>query len=442
MDVSLDRRPVPGYVDLDSILDSTPPVTTINTANVMAIEGVFEAIFTFTSNEPVSSWECQLDLEPWEQCESPMEYSDFAPGNHVFRVRAIDLALNVEHPPVEHAFSVGVDATPPETTLLETPPLVTRRRLRNVPLLVQRDRRDVRVRHRDRARRRPGLGRVLLAGPVRRARARPAHLLRARRRPRRLTPDPSPEVYTWTYEPALATPDTIIHTKPTNPSTSITAVFTFGSVGPAIEFECAFDAEPFESCESPYLIEELVPGMHVFQVRAVDEFANVDETAAVYEWRSVAPPLEPTIESTPPEPSIGNTHTFTFSSTEQNATFECRITPNPFLQNQFEACSSPHTYTGLPDGEYLFQVRAVNEYGIAGEIPAEWSFDGRQPARHGDRRRAACHDIRTEHRDRVRLQRAVGRGYVRVLPRRHRPGRVPLAVHDPGPCRDRSARLS
>ena len=38
-------------------------------------------------------------------------------------------------------------------------------------------------------------------------------------------------------------------------------------------------------------------------------------------------------------------------------------------------CSSPHTYRNLPDGEYLFEVRAVNEFGIAGEIPAEYSFE-------------------------------------------------------------------
>ena len=40
-----------------------------------------------------------------------MEYSDLAVGDHTFRVRAVDLARNVEHPPVTHAFSTGVDAT-------------------------------------------------------------------------------------------------------------------------------------------------------------------------------------------------------------------------------------------------------------------------------------------------------------------------------------------
>ncbi len=152
-------------------------------------------------------------------------------------------------------------------------------------------------------------------------------------------------------------------------------MFEFSSFGPEIEFECAIDAEPFESCESPYLIEELVPGDHVFFVRAIDVNLNPDPTPASYEWKVIAPPLEPTIEQTPLEPSTGNAHTFTFSYNEPDHTFECRITPNPFLQNQFEACSSPHTYSNLPDGEYLFEVRAVNSYGIAGEIPAEWEFE-------------------------------------------------------------------
>ena len=116
--------------------------------------------------------------------------------------------------------------------------------------------------------------------------------------------------------------------------------------------------------------------MHTFLVRAIDINQNVDPEPASYTWRSVAPPLEPIIGTVPPEPSQGNAHTFEFSAqNEPNATFECRITPNPFHNNLFEACTSPHTYTNLPDGEYLFQVRAVNEYGIPGEIPAEHSFE-------------------------------------------------------------------
>ena len=51
-----------------------------------------------------------------------MEYSDLTPGEHRFRVRAIDLAGNVEHPPLTRTFTIGMDATPPETTILTGPP--------------------------------------------------------------------------------------------------------------------------------------------------------------------------------------------------------------------------------------------------------------------------------------------------------------------------------
>ena len=180
----------------------------------------------------------------------------------------------------------------------------------------------------------------------------------------------------------MPAPETTIATAPPNPQLTTTAVFTFGatgSMGAEPEFECALDAEPFESCESPYLLEELTPGEHSLMVRAVDQFLNVDPTPARYQWRVIAPPLEPTITVVPPEPSIGNAHTFEFISDEPNATFECRITPNPLHVNTFEPCDTPHTYRNLPDGEYLFQVRAVNEFGIAGELPAEHSFEVGNP---------------------------------------------------------------
>ena len=122
VDAALNIDATPASWSWTVVLDTTPPVTTINTAEVIAVEGVFEAIFAFTANEPVSDFQCQIDSEPVEQCESPMEYSDLTPGNHVFKVRAIDLALNVEHPMVTHSFSVGIDGTPPETTILNGPP--------------------------------------------------------------------------------------------------------------------------------------------------------------------------------------------------------------------------------------------------------------------------------------------------------------------------------
>ena len=267
------------------------------------------------------------------------------------------------------------------------------------------------------------------------------HTFRVRALSANLVPDPTPATWTWEYVPPVATPETTIVTTPPNPQLTLNAVFQFSSSGGAeIEFECALDAEPFESCESPHLIEELPPGEHVFLVRAVDVFlGTVDPTPASYTWRSIAPPLEPTIESAPPDPSVGNTHTFSFSSTEPNATFKCRITPNPFHINTFEPCENPHTYTGLPDGEYLFEVLRGQRVRHRRRDPGRAQLRGRQPARHDDPRRPARHDREHDRWDRVRLQRARPRR-VRVLVRRRAVRRVPVAGRVPG-HRHRVARV-
>ena len=355
------------------VLDSTAPTTTIDHAETTAIEGEFLTTISFSANEAGATFECQIDSDPFEQCESPMEYSDLTPGQHRFRVRATDLALNVEQPPVSHEFSIGVDGVPPETTILSGPAATVPDDWATFEL--QSNEADARFE-------------CALDGEPFEECLNPAqfieltpggHTIRVRAVDSSLNPDPTPAVWTWTYQPVPATPETTIHSKPQPLSTSTTAVFTFSAVGAAVEFECALDAEEFESCENPYLIEELAPGVHIFQVRAVDAFLQTDETPASYTWRVVAPPLEPTIIDAPSDPSVGSSHTFAFTTTEPNGTFACRITPSPVQVNTFTPCSSPHTYNNLDDGEYIFEVIAVNEFGIAGEIPAEYSFEVANP---------------------------------------------------------------
>ena len=375
VDIGLMRDASPASWVWAVILDATAPTTTINTAEVFALEGAFEAIFAFTASEPVFEFECQLDADPFEQCETPMQYSDLAPGNHVFRVRAIDLARNIEHPPVSHAFAVGLDADPPETFLGERPPATTTDDWATFTFTS--DETDATFECAIEVEPDVGPAWEECFSPTQFVELEPGlQTFYVRAVDVALNADPTPEVYTWVFDPSADPPDTSILDGPPALSTSITAVFQFSATGSGIEeFECALDAEPFESCESPYIVEDLLPGEHLFLVRAVDIFGNPDPEPESYTWRVIAPPLEPTIEQTPPEPSTGNEHTFTFSSTEPNATFRCRVTPNPFQQTQFTDCTTPHTIRNLPDGEYLFEVIAVNEYGIAGEIPAEWGFE-------------------------------------------------------------------
>lgn len=50
----------------------------------------------FVADEAGARFECRLDKRRWKTCPSPTRLKNLAPGRHKFRVRAIDLAGNVE----------------------------------------------------------------------------------------------------------------------------------------------------------------------------------------------------------------------------------------------------------------------------------------------------------------------------------------------------------
>jgi hypothetical protein len=58
-----------------------------------------KATFRFSSTEPGSRFQCKLDKKPWKSCRSPKTYRRLRLGPHVFRVRAFDLASNMDASP-------------------------------------------------------------------------------------------------------------------------------------------------------------------------------------------------------------------------------------------------------------------------------------------------------------------------------------------------------
>jgi serine protease len=64
------------------------------------------AVFTFSSTEPASRFECRLDRGRWTGCSSPRAYRALRPGAHTFRVRAIDAAGNVDATPATRTWRV------------------------------------------------------------------------------------------------------------------------------------------------------------------------------------------------------------------------------------------------------------------------------------------------------------------------------------------------
>ena len=77
--------------------------------------------------EPVAPWDPIPPELMWNGCSSPWSTPLFEEGQLTFQVRAIDRAGNVDPTPVEYLFD-GSNLLPPDTVILEKPPLQTNSR--------------------------------------------------------------------------------------------------------------------------------------------------------------------------------------------------------------------------------------------------------------------------------------------------------------------------
>jgi hypothetical protein len=106
-----------------------------------------------------------------------------------------------------------------------------------------------------------------------------------------------------------------------------------------------------------------------------------DESMAAFSAMGGDPWFKPEVDTTLPDTVIdsGPEHTvpshdatFTFSATGRASGFECHLD-----RAKWQACSSPQTLTGLPDGRHSFEVRALGSSGRPDPTPArrEWIVD-------------------------------------------------------------------
>jgi large repetitive protein len=98
-------------------IDTTPPTTAI-TDRPGSLTNDGSATFSFTANEPGSSFSCRIDAADFAPCSSPATYHGLGDGAHAFSVRANDGVGNLSAP-VGHSWTI--DTTAPETTLAAAP---------------------------------------------------------------------------------------------------------------------------------------------------------------------------------------------------------------------------------------------------------------------------------------------------------------------------------
>ncbi len=85
--------------------DTTPPETAIDSAPTGTVT-VTDATISFSASEPDARFECSLDGSPFTACTPPAAYSGLANGTHVFDVRAIDAAGNIDSSPARASWVV------------------------------------------------------------------------------------------------------------------------------------------------------------------------------------------------------------------------------------------------------------------------------------------------------------------------------------------------
>ena len=166
-------------------------------------------------------------------------------------------------------------------------------------------------------------------------------------------------------------PETTIDSGPSGTIQQTSATFAYSSEA-GTTFECKLDSGSFASCPaSGKTYSGLTEGAHTFSVRASDAAGNVDQSPASRAFTvavNVAP--ETTLDSGPSGTIKQAMATFTYSSNETGATFECKLDSGSFVS----CAATGKTYTGLAQGAHSFSVRAKDSGGLVDPSPASRSF--------------------------------------------------------------------
>jgi hypothetical protein len=105
-------------------------------------------------------------------------------------------------------------------------------------------------------------------------------------------------------------------------------------------------------------------------VRATDAAGNTDSSPAQRAFTVDTGAPDTAIDSGPSEPSANQRPTFSFSTGEPGARFECSLDGGPFTE-----CTSPFTTGELAPGKHTLTVRAIDSAGNADPTPSVFEFE-------------------------------------------------------------------
>jgi len=151
--------------------------------------------------------------------------------------------------------------------------------------------------------------------------------------------------------PAGADTPMSLTSAPPNVTLDTNASFGFSSSDNTVTFKCSLDGSMPVSCSSPATYSSLAGGMHTFQVQEIKGGLLVGSTGKAW----MVEPFDTSISSGPPSTGYATTASFSFSSHDDNATFECNLDSAGWTP-----CTSPALYSQLGIGSHTFKVRAID----------------------------------------------------------------------------------
>jgi hypothetical protein len=104
--IDADSNVDPSPASYSWTIDTVAPDTSITAYPPNPSHSV-DASFSFTSTEPGSTFECQLDGGGFSTCTSPHAYTELDYGDHTFEVRAIDGVDNVDLTPASYSWTIS-----------------------------------------------------------------------------------------------------------------------------------------------------------------------------------------------------------------------------------------------------------------------------------------------------------------------------------------------
>ncbi len=166
-------------------------------------------------------------------------------------------------------------------------------------------------------------------------------------------------------------PVVTIGQKPTNPSNSRSANFSF-TLSELLGATCKLDDGPFVPCTSPIAYDNLSDGPHTFTVAATDAAGNTAQDGYAWTVETRAPTVA--VSSGPAPLTSSRSAAFVFSADEPSS-FHCQLNGGSFLP-----CTSPASYQGLADGPHAFSVRPTDAVGNTGPTASYgWWVDATAP---------------------------------------------------------------